>query len=163
MEKIVAGVMVFIDERLDQVGKYVPGGIGSKDPFMSGIKFTFGIWDEGEDYPYMMMRCSSLAEAEEHWADHVEKRVDFWADHLDGYISDPSKHIVVKDQKYTVCPDSRSPGWGDGHSGSQFRIKLASGEVITTRNLWYNGVIPKFYRNTMKPNAEFIDEVNHND
>jgi hypothetical protein len=42
-----------------------------------------------------------------------------------------------------------------GHGGREFRIRLASGEVVNTNNLWHGGQIPERFWNRMPDNATF--------
>lgn len=71
------------------------------------------------------------------------------------------ERVVVEDRCYTIRPDSRNPGAGDGYSGQRFDIEWLdedgqpTGETTTTRNLWYRGVIPPVWRDRLKPNARF--------
>jgi hypothetical protein len=93
----------------------------------------------------------------------VEEGVDssdwFWQPIADE--TDRSERVVIDDRCYTIRPDSRNPGPGDGYSGQRFNIEWLdddgrpTGEVVTTRNLWSRGIIPPTWRARLKPNARF--------
>ena len=66
--------------------------------------------------------------------------------------------MVIGHTHYRILPD-RSAHDRDlaGHGGRLFRIRrLGSSEVIETRNLWYQGVIPPKWREQMPDDAEFV-------
>ena len=43
-----------------------------------------------------------------------------------------------------------------GYGGRGIKIKLQTGEIIVTNNLWHNGKVPKEFRDRLPDNAEFI-------
>ena len=43
-----------------------------------------------------------------------------------------------------------------GYGGKGIKIKLHTGEIIVTNNLWHNGEVPKEFRDRLPDNAEFI-------
>ena len=73
---------------------------------------------------------------------------DFWTKALDG------KEIVIGGECYHVGPESDDPSFFKGYGGAKFVIKMNSGKVIVTHNLWNQGEIPKrFFKGN---NAEFV-------
>ena len=79
--------------------------------------------------------------------------------------TDRTERVVVDDRCYTIRPDSRNPGSGDGFSGRRFEIEWLdeagrpTGETVVTRNLWSRGTLPPAWRNELSPNARFVSEV----
>jgi len=43
-----------------------------------------------------------------------------------------------------------------GCSGKEMKIQIASGEIISTNNLWHQGKIPEHFRNILSNNAKFV-------
>jgi len=101
-----------------------------------------------------------------HQRDRIKVTVDGpWLDSSDGFwsmqLSDRKGAVVINHTHYRISPD-RPESQRDlaGHGGSLFRIRmLASGEVIETRNLWYQGVIPPSWRDRLPDDAEFVREA----
>ena len=46
-----------------------------------------------------------------------------------------------------------------GHGGREFTIETNDGKVLSTNNLWSNGNVPDKFRDRIKDNAQFIDNV----
>lgn len=95
--------------------------------------------------------------------------------------SDEGNAIVTADfQHYTIHPDSKNPGWGDGHGGSLFEFKIDNvfvaerfikaglnvekvwldGErpywILRSRNVWSQNNIPMAHRSKFPVNAELL-------
>lgn len=63
--------------------------------------------------------------------------------------------LVIEGQHYRALPAS---GGSQGFGGREFSIrKLDTGEVIQTRNLWHQGIIPPHFRDRLPDNAEFVE------
>jgi hypothetical protein len=65
------------------------------------------------------------------------------------------KSIRIAGEHYMVgekTKDSRFNGFG----GREFTIKTHEGIVIKTNNLWYQGVIPDYFKSKIPDNAEFV-------
>ena len=78
--------------------------------------------------------------------------IDFWDDCLD------DKAIIINGECYHDGGEKPSNYRGFlGFAGSVFHIKMNDGKIITTNNLWYNGVVPK--ERNIQDNARFI--TNH--
>lgn len=81
---------------------------------------------------------------------------------------DRKERVVIGDACFTIRPDSRNPGSGDGFSGRLHRIEWLdadgqpTGEVIETRNLWSRGTIPPVWRKQLKPNARWAPDKTAN-
>jgi len=60
---------------------------------------------------------------------------------------------------YTVCKENSNSHF-KGFGGAKFIIKFNNGRIVTTRNLWYQGIIPKEFRKRLPDNAMFIIETN---
>lgn len=80
----------------------------------------------------------------------------FWLE----IIEEKDSHVIINGNCYYIdkthpMSDSDFRGYG----GREFKIKLHSGEVITTNNLWYNGEVPEEFRDRLPDNAEFVKVV----
>jgi len=86
-----------------------------------------------------------------------------WTDSHDAFweeqLTDRDGALVIGGCHYRAkpdLPDNRRDCAGFG--GGLHRIRLADGEVIETRNLWHQGIIPPAFRDRLPDNAEFIVE-----
>ena len=101
-----------------------------------------------------------------HRADRIEVAVNGpWLDSQDQFwseqASDRGNAVVIGHTHYRILPDvpARDRDLA-GHGGALFRIrKLGGTEVIETRNLWYQGVIPPKWRGQMPDDAEFAKDA----
>jgi hypothetical protein len=108
----------------------------------------------------------------------------FWSDNdkfqqerLDAVTANPTKHLIVNHQFYTIGEEKRDlqgnllPGGGFGGRMVRFkRVKWVGGEpgepgayrvegeVEETRNLWFGGVIPPAWRDSLPDNAKFLGD-----
>jgi hypothetical protein len=79
--------------------------------------------------------------------------IDFWNDNVE--IKDDPKVVRVNGEQYYIGKEnSRSSFRGFG--GNKFTIKFFDGREVVSTNLWYNGKIPKDYKELLPDNAEFI-------
>lgn len=114
-------------------------------------------------YKYELEDGSNLVHFVEAWdmGGDTHTKVDVWHDYADGFwrsqLADRSNAVVIGSNHYRIEPDGGGPRHMRGHSGRLFRIRtLDSGEVIATRNLWHQGVIPPPWREQLPDTAEFI-------
>jgi hypothetical protein len=107
---------------------------------------------------------------------YVDSDDDYWLDMVE---QDRNGNALITERytHYTVGPDSIKPGAGDGFGGWQFRVQLLTplldahvlenkglkierleeGQfVLTTRNLWQQGVIPTAHRHLFRPNCKVL-------
>jgi hypothetical protein len=86
---------------------------------------------------------------------------DFWNPIVAAAAKDRLCAVVIEGHCYSIQPDSRNPGWGDGFNGRRHDIEWLdgdgkpTGEKLATRNLWARGVVPPPYRETLKDNARW--------
>lgn len=79
--------------------------------------------------------------------------IKFWLE----IIKEKDEHVIINGICYYLDkahPMSDSPFRGYG--GREFKIKLHTGEIIVTNNLWHNGEVPKEFRDRLPDNAEFV-------
>lgn len=90
------------------------------------------------------------------YVDDVNKRLyekgicyvcDFWDN-----ISNREGNIVIEGKVYVIGDGSYIRGFG----GRTFKIRLLTGQMITTNDLWFNGEIPKLFRDKIPDNASLI-------
>lgn len=77
----------------------------------------------------------------------------FWLE----IIKEKDEHVIINGICYYLDkarPMSDSPFRGYG--GREFKIKLHTGEIIVTNNLWHNGEVPKEFRDRLPDNAELV-------
>ena len=87
------------------------------------------------------------------WLDSHDQ---FWADQM----ADREGAVVIDHCHYRIKPDiPRGDGGFAGYGGRLHRIRLASGDVIETRNLWYQGIVPPPWRERLPDDAEFVIEA----
>lgn len=107
----------------------------------------------GEDWVYLIeafrdrFRTTNITVKVERYLDSNE---NYWNQQL----ADRSKAIVVDGVHYRI-----GRGNGGGFGGRKFVIKyLASGEVVETHDLWYQGQIPPMFREQLPDTAEFVPQ-----
>lgn len=64
--------------------------------------------------------------------------------------------IRIEGVHYMNGPNAKKPHQYNGHGGRNFIIKMNSGEVIETCDLWCQGSIPTRFRDKMPDNATFV-------
>jgi len=86
----------------------------------------------------------------------VTKRQDSNEAYWRQQLADRARAIVINGVHYRIGYDGGN-GF-KGFSGRRFDIRmLANGDVIETRNLWYQGPIPPKFRELLPDNAEFVN------
>ena len=79
---------------------------------------------------------------------------NFWNE----IVAEKEKHVFINGESYVICkadPKDVFRGFG----GRTFNIQIiATGEIISTGNLWYQGEIPEEYRSILCDNARFVNE-----
>lgn len=89
----------------------------------------------------------------------VEQSVDhndsFWGPGGTRDGDDPTKRVVVDGTHY-ILGDDRPGGAFKGFGGRRFDIEFSDGRTVTTRDLWYQGVIPPKWHERYPDNARFI-------
>lgn len=74
---------------------------------------------------------------------------NFW----EGQLNDRSNAVVIDNKHYRIGPEDAKGS--RGHGGSRFVIEFNDETVITTTNLWYQGVIPPGLRHKFPNTARF--------
>lgn len=88
---------------------------------------------------------------------------DFWDEKLN--LDSHHLQIIVNRAHYClILGNDRNPvqaEWSDGtvagFGGRRFDIEFFDGRKISTNNLWYQGVIPTDYDETLPDNAKFLE------
>ena len=66
-------------------------------------------------------------------------------------------HVVVNGACYYIGQETGGTGIGCGHGGRKFTVSFFDGRIVTTTNLWCQGIIPERFRNMMmSDNAVFV-------
>lgn len=80
---------------------------------------------------------------------YYHDNVRFWEEQL----KDRNDAVVIDNKHYRI---GREDAKGSrGHGGSKFVIEFNDGTIITTTNLWYQGVIPPRLRDKFPNTARF--------
>lgn len=72
-----------------------------------------------------------------------------------------NNRIIIDGKCYYNSTNKNSSFKGFG--GTKFKIRMFTGEIIETNNLWHNGTIPESHREILKDNAEFVKGDNCDD
>jgi predicted nucleic acid-binding Zn ribbon protein len=73
------------------------------------------------------------------------------------YIKVNKKEYIIINHKSYHLGDENSKSSFRGHGGSKFVIRMKdTGKLITTTNLWSQGIIPEEYYKDIEDNAEFV-------
>ena len=84
--------------------------------------------------------CSSECSTKHFWLEYVARKND--------------KDVVRCDGVHYVIGDENSPSCFRGFGGTRFTIYFKDGRVVKTSNLWYQGAIPKEFRDELFDNAK---------
>jgi hypothetical protein len=88
----------------------------------------------------------SVAEAQQHLDDDLEFTVRYWGEQLN--MRD--RAVVCGGTHYRVGKETSAPAQHRGFGGSGFTFKdIATGEVIRSSNVWFQGIVPAFARNAL--------------
>lgn len=109
--------------------------------------------------------CAKDIDFNYHHREQLETRqlcvtCDFWWDKVEwranGDITEDGDRVVrVHNNHYVIHQDVTYGPQGFG--GRKHVIKFDSGEEVTTHNLWHQGEIPKWFRESLPNNATFVD------
>jgi hypothetical protein len=77
----------------------------------------------------------------------------FWQKYVE--IKDLPKIARIDGTHYVIEPDNPNAAF-KGFGGAEFKIKFHDGREVVTHNLWYQGEIPKHFRDELPDNAVFI-------
>lgn len=107
----------------------------------------------GEDWVYLLE-----AFRDRFRPDRVTVKVERYLDSHENYwteqLADRAKAVVVDGIHYRI-----GRGNSGGFGGRKFVIKdLASGEIVETHGLWYQGPIPPMFREQLPDTAEFVPQ-----
>lgn len=90
--------------------------------------------------------------------DYVCEECSYWEER----IANKHKFILI-DGKCYYCDlenpyiEKQSPYLDYGFGGRMFNIRwLTTDQILKTNNLWYNGVVPKWCKQYLPDNAEFV-------
>lgn len=85
--------------------------------------------------------------------DNICWNCHFWNEKL--AIKDLPKVARIDGTHYVIEPDNPNAAF-KGFGGAEFKIKFHDGREVVTHNLWYQGEIPKHFRDELPDNAVFI-------
>ncbi len=85
---------------------------------------------------------NSRESAEEKMPDALGFMVKFWGEQLD----DRSNAVVCDGTHYRIGDEKKGGSTHSGFGGSRFTFTSLTGKVVTSTNVWYQGVIPAFAR-----------------
>ena len=78
----------------------------------------------------------------------------FWYEHLvDDHNAAAHTRATINGEHYVIGPEKAKL---KGFNGIQHVIRFNDGHITTTSNLWYNGEVPKHWKEQFPNNAEFI-------
>lgn len=84
---------------------------------------------------------------------------DFWLEKV-RWEKEGNEHggvpVRVDGHHYLAYPGTNHTGVGLGFGGAQMRIRLFTGEVLESNNVWSQGEIPECFRKRLPDNAEFV-------
>lgn len=94
-------------------------------------------------------------EADQEWADLVERRRKFWQEWID--LKDDPKAVRVGGNHYWIG-DAHISSPINGYSGRWFTVEfIATNRKVRTCDLWHQGKIPPGLKDTLPDNAIFVE------
>lgn len=108
---------------------------------------TDKVWMVTASYHEFRSRQPITVSVDGPWVDNHDT---FWAENA----ADRSNAAVIGHEHYRIRPDLpvRDAGLA-GYAGRTFCIRFHDGREVTTRNLWYQGMIPPAWRDRLPDNA----------
>ena len=79
--------------------------------------------------------------------------IDYWNDRVKDINP---KVAIIKGEHYTIGNEKEKGGFR-GFGGRKFIINFFDGRIVETTNLWYQGVIPEDFKDSLPDNAQFIN------
>lgn len=64
--------------------------------------------------------------------------------------------IIIDGEVYADKGKTQLTSSYNEFGGKNFKIKMNSGEIIDTNNLWHGGSVPEFYAKQLEDNAIFL-------
>ena len=108
------------------------------------------MWIDPVTQERLPFKTKAYLKEEEKYRIQAEKEEQFWQE-----IINDKDHLFINHRAYYVSKE-KNPTF-KGFGGAKYKIiKLDTGEIIETDNLWTNGELPKKYWNEVKDNAEFL-------
>ena len=77
--------------------------------------------------------------------------INFW----NKIVAEKDRHVFIDGESYSIGDENDDSPFR-GFAGRHFKIKFDTGKIVETTNLWYQGTIPKEFRDILKDNAKFI-------
>ena len=86
----------------------------------------------------------------------VKKQLCFECDFWDEIIPEYNKgnHFVTEKNECYCIGNENSSDHFRGFDGAKVTITFNDGKVVNSTNLWYRGIVPKQFQDTLKPNAK---------
>lgn len=127
----------------------------------------------GRDDPkYKAHKCKLCGKVEQpYYMEEVRKRLveqqicftcDYWMIRVRRIQQRGNKAevVIIQDEErgpicFCICPEDPEEKVFRGFGGRRFRIRYKDGTIVTTTNLWHNGVVPENFRHLLPVNAEF--------
>ncbi|QCX81163.1 hypothetical protein C9F11_37900 [Streptomyces sp. YIM 121038] len=124
------------------IGEFTEDGLGG-----SSMRATYKVGQvDGSDMVY------TITVTVEQSADHKDK---FWGPGGTRDGDDPTRRVVVGGEHFMLGDDRPGDGF-KGFGGRRFDIQFFDGRTVTTRDLWYQGVVPPKWRERYPDNARFV-------
>lgn len=80
----------------------------------------------------------------------------FWTGKLPG-LNDPNV-FVVNGGMYKKYPDTNDKGF-KGFGGRLFKMLRPDGKIVESKNMWHSGTVPEIFRDRIKDNAVFVENL----
>ncbi|MGW6531389.1 hypothetical protein [Streptomyces venezuelae] len=126
------------------IGDYTEDGLGG-----SAMRAIYRVGQEdGSDKTYTI---TVLVEQD------VSHNDSFWGPGGVRDADNPAKRVVVDGKHYMLGDDKPGSGQFKGFGGRRFDIEFFDGRTVTTRDLWYQGVIPPKWRDLYPDNARWAE------
>ena len=82
----------------------------------------------------------------------VDEQLCFGCNFWDEYTYRIDESIRINGTHYML-----GDGKGGGFGGRKFVIKMNDGKIVETNDLWYQGVIPEYFKSKLPDNATFYE------
>lgn len=102
--------------------------------------------------------CGGLIKANYYGKEElIERRLCFTCNYWFNITLERAKHVIIDGVCYSIAPDDNS-GAMQGFGGREFKIQfLDDDRVVITHNLWFQGPVPKQFREKLPNTARFYE------
>jgi hypothetical protein len=83
---------------------------------------------------------------------YIDEHAEYWESQI---ANEPDRRVVIGNTHYRLGKNGSRRGPYNGFGGRRFDIEFFDGRVVTTYDLWHQGVVPPSFRDRLPDNARW--------